>query len=90
MSKRRKTFFEIVAERGQTAVARDLDLDKAIVHRCFHLKQGVNEDLLAACVRVYGNDVFDFDRTLVDWGQGRLRAMNEGSGESPSQATEAV
>ncbi len=76
----RKTFFELVNERGQTRVAAEISVDKAIVHRCFHVKQGVNDGLLAACVMAYG-DSFDFDGTVVEWGRRRL------SDRFPSQAT---
>ena len=61
-----KTFFEIVAEVGQMAVARDLGISKSAVHRSYRAQIRISDRLLNRCEAVWG---FGFDRsgTVAQW-----------------------
>lgn len=62
------TFFEWVAEEGQTGVARALGEGFHVVrvHRAFHAHSGVDEELIARCEEVLGQK-FERARTLDEW-----------------------
>lgn len=80
------TFFDWIARDGQVAVTRALgDGFYAVrVHRAVHAKHAVDEELIARCEAVLGED-FDRAGTLDHWYQLRQQRV-----AAPDQSSTAA
>lgn len=83
------TFFDWVDRDGQVAVARALGegFYPVRVHRAVHAKHAVDEDLIARCEVVLG-DEFDRSGTLDRWYQ--LRQQRAFAPAAPTDSTQAA